>query len=60
MIPGSACGLPGCVRVAFANLQPQACAEAAGRLKAGLAELAAEGMAPVRAFLKGAAAAATT
>jgi katanin p60 ATPase-containing subunit A1 len=39
VIPGSACGAPGHVRVAFANLQPDQCALAAGRLKAGLQQL---------------------
>ena len=52
LLPGSACGAPGHVRAAFANLRPALCAEAAGRLKAGRRELAAGGMAPVRAFLR--------
>jgi katanin p60 ATPase-containing subunit A1 len=39
IIPGSACGVPGHVRVAFANLQPQQCEEAAARLKQGLQQL---------------------
>jgi aspartate/methionine/tyrosine aminotransferase len=39
IIPGSACGAPGYVRVAFANLQPAECKVAAGRLKAGLQQL---------------------
>lgn len=39
IIPGSACGAPGYVRVAFANLRPEQCAVAAARLKAGLAQL---------------------
>ncbi|KAF8066353.1 ISS1 [Scenedesmus sp. PABB004] len=38
-IPGSACGAPGHLRVAFANLTPGACVEAAGRLRAGLEQL---------------------
>lgn len=52
LIPGSSCGRPGHVRAAFANLKPELCAEAAGRLKAGLQELAAHGMPAVRAFLE--------
>ncbi|KIZ00843.1 hypothetical protein MNEG_7123 [Monoraphidium neglectum] len=43
LIPGSACGCPGYVRAAFANLKPDVCAEAAARLKRGLAQLVAEG-----------------
>jgi katanin p60 ATPase-containing subunit A1 len=39
IIPGSACGAPGYVRVAFANLQPEQCKVAAGRLKAGFEQL---------------------
>lgn len=39
IIPGSACGAPGYVRVAFANLKPEQCMVAAGRLKAGLEQL---------------------
>jgi aspartate/methionine/tyrosine aminotransferase len=39
IIPGSACGVLGHVRVAFANLQPQQCEEAAARLKQGLQQL---------------------
>jgi aspartate/methionine/tyrosine aminotransferase len=39
LIPGSSCGCPGHVRVAFANLVPSICAEAAVRLKKGLEEL---------------------
>lgn len=61
VIPGSSCGQPGSVRVAFANLQPEVCVEAAARLKAGLQELVVEGLPAVRAFLEaqqGAAAAA--
>ncbi|CAG9461340.1 unnamed protein product [Pedinophyceae sp. YPF-701] len=38
-IAGSSCGCPGFIRVAFANLEPKDCAEAAGRLKSGLQEL---------------------
>lgn len=39
IIPGSSCGAPGYVRVAFANLKPQQCEAAAERLKAGLQQL---------------------
>ncbi|EGD72718.1 hypothetical protein PTSG_04446 [Salpingoeca rosetta] len=41
VIPGSSCGLPGFVRVAFANLSPAKCKEASARLCAGLRELKA-------------------
>jgi len=41
LIPGSACGAPGCVRAAFANLEPAECARAAARLGEGVAELVA-------------------
>lgn len=51
LIPGSSCGSPGHVRVATANLDQDMCAQAAARLKAGLAELAAGGMGPVKEFL---------
>lgn len=43
VIPGSSCGCPGYVRAAYANLQPEACRQAAARLKAGLQELVALG-----------------
>ena len=36
IIPGSACGAPGYIRVAFANLQPDVCRVACDRLRAGL------------------------
>ncbi len=39
VIPGSSCGSPGHIRAAFANLRPEACREASGRLNAGLREL---------------------
>lgn len=42
-IPGSACGAPGEIRVCYANLAPEKCAEAARRLKAGLSELRENG-----------------
>jgi len=40
LIPGSACGMPGYVRVCYANLPLDRCREAARRLRAGLTELA--------------------
>ena len=39
VIPGSACGAPGCIRVAYANLKPEVCLQAALRLKQGLEAL---------------------
>ena len=44
LIPGAACGSPGHVRAAFANLPAPECAEAAARLRAGLEELQAHGL----------------
>ena len=44
VIPGLSCGTPGYIRAAYANLQPNVCATAAGRLKKGLQQLVAEGM----------------
>lgn len=41
VIPGGACGAPGCIRVAFANLEPQPTRDAAEKLEAGLRELRA-------------------
>jgi aromatic aminotransferase len=35
-IPGSACGMPGHIRVAYANCTAEECAAACMRLKAGL------------------------
>jgi aspartate/methionine/tyrosine aminotransferase len=40
VIPGSSCGAPGFVRVAYANLPRAKCDEAIGRLRKGLARLA--------------------
>lgn len=40
VIPGSACGRPGFIRVCFANLDAAACREASERLRRGLTELA--------------------
>ncbi len=51
LIPGSSCGCPGHVRAAFANLKPELCLEASGRLKAGLQELVQQGMPAVQQFL---------
>ena len=44
LIPGSGCGLPGHVRVCYANLSLEKTKEAAARLRAGLTELAAGGV----------------
>lgn len=43
IIPGSSCGAPGFIRVAFANLDEATCAEACRRLHAGLTELTSQG-----------------
>ena len=43
-IPGSACGMPGHFRVCYANLPLETTRDAAERLRAGLAELAAGGV----------------
>lgn len=43
VIPGSACGTPGYIRAAYANLQYDQCAEAAARLKSGLQVLVQQG-----------------
>ena len=43
VIPGSACGLPGGLRVAFANLNEIDCREAVRRLREGLTELFEQG-----------------
>ena len=45
IIPGAACGAPGYVRVAFANLLPAECTTAAERLRRGLEQLVSEGAA---------------
>ena len=44
LIPGSSCGAPGYVRVAFGNLQPELCQQAAVRLKHGLQQLVTSGL----------------
>lgn len=41
VIPGSACGAPGTIRVAYGNLRPAECAAAVDRLVAGLQQIAA-------------------
>ena len=43
IIPGSACGARGHIRIAFANLLPPDCRTAAARLRRGLEQLVAEG-----------------
>jgi aspartate/methionine/tyrosine aminotransferase len=48
VIPGSSCGGPGYIRVAYANLSEQQCREAAARLKQGLQQLVA-GQGPLSA-----------
>eukprot|EP00798_Chlamydomonas_sp_ICE-L_P032457 gene32457-31069_t len=47
VIPGSACGVPGHIRAAYANLKPEMCNQAAARLKMGLEELVAKGPAVI-------------
>lgn len=44
VIPGSSCGCPGHIRVAFANLGEKDCDVAAGRLEKGLKELKEHGI----------------
>jgi aspartate/methionine/tyrosine aminotransferase len=39
VIPGTFCGVPGWIRVCYANLPPDKCLEAAARLKAGVEAL---------------------
>eukprot|EP00967_Tisochrysis_lutea_P034593 scaffold41344_cov32-Tisochrysis_lutea.AAC.2 len=48
LIPGSACGYPGHVRVCYANLPLEKTKEAAARLKKGFEELVADPSAPAR------------
>lgn len=45
-IPGSACGSPGYIRVAYANCTREQCAVACDRLKAGLEAILADASAP--------------
>ena len=42
LIGGSSCGMPGYIRVAYANVTVEDCEEACGRLKSGLKALLAE------------------
>jgi len=42
VIPGGSCGAPGCIRIAFANLVPEACKRAAERLEEGLVALSTQ------------------
>ena len=48
VIPGSGCGCPGHIRVAFGKPKPAAFGEAAARLKAALTELREQGFEVVR------------
>lgn len=43
VVPGSACGCPGYVRVAFANLDESSCKQAATQLRRGLQQLVDQG-----------------
>lgn len=44
LLPGSACGLAGCVRITYGAIQEAECEVAAKRLRAGLEELMRDGM----------------
>lgn len=44
LLPGSACGLAGCVRVTYGAIREAECEVAAKRLRAGLEELMRDGM----------------
>jgi aspartate/methionine/tyrosine aminotransferase len=48
VIPGSGCGCPGYVRIAFGKPEPEAFKEAAARLNAALKDLVSEGFDVVR------------
>lgn len=48
VIPGSGCGCPGHIRIAFGKPEPAAFQEAAGRLNAALKQLCSEGFAVVK------------
>ena len=48
VIPGSGCGCPGHIRVAFGKPEPAAFGEAAARLKAALTELSEQGFEVVK------------
>lgn len=43
VVPGSACGCPGYVRVAFANLDESKCKQAAAQLRRGLQQVVDQG-----------------
>ncbi|GAB4854169.1 hypothetical protein Ancab_022754 [Ancistrocladus abbreviatus] len=45
LLPGSACGMPGCVRVTYGAVTEAECELAAKRLKSGLEELLRDGLA---------------
>ena len=53
LIPRSSCGAPGHIRVAFANLEPEMCHQAASRLQGGVEDMLRLGMHGVYADLKG-------
>ncbi|PKA46785.1 Bifunctional aspartate aminotransferase and glutamate/aspartate-prephenate aminotransferase [Apostasia shenzhenica] len=44
VVPGSASGVAGCIRISFGGLKKADCEVAAGRLRKGLEELVADGM----------------
>ncbi|KAK3010448.1 hypothetical protein RJ639_010657 [Escallonia herrerae] len=44
LLPGSACGIPGCIRITYGMLRETECEVAAKRLRSGLEELIREGM----------------
>ncbi|KAK3003970.1 hypothetical protein RJ639_019566 [Escallonia herrerae] len=44
LLPGSACGVPGCIRITYGMLRETECEVAAKRLRSGLEELIREGM----------------
>lgn len=52
VIPGSGCGCPGYVRVAFGKPEPVAFKEAAARLNAALRQLCSEGFGVVKQWQK--------
>ncbi|KAL9250451.1 Aromatic aminotransferase ISS1-like protein [Drosera capensis] len=45
LLPGSACGVPGCIRITYGAVKEAECELAANRLKKGLEELLKDGMA---------------
>ena len=52
VIPGSACGMPGHIRVAYANLPPEKCSTAAARLRTGLTAIIQGGQERIDDFYK--------